>query len=319
MKLSKTNQLELLPTTRILLLGSSGLVGSAFMRHFDKQNFQHVLACSSINSDLTNRVATQNLISEFRPDLVIMAAGKIGGIRFNIERTRELFLSNMLMQNNVLEASSNFRVPQLVFFASSSVYPSLAPQPMSEAMVGSGPLETVLKAFGTVKLAGIELMNAINSDSYFNYKTIIAANLYGPNDNFHPTYSHALQGLMRKIHTAKLQNDTQIVLWGDGTPMREFLHSDDLVRASVLLLNSNCEDQIINVGSGEEVPILDLAQSIAKVVKYHGKIHWDTSAPNGSLRRVLDSSKIRDIGWKPTVSLSDGIKSLYEYYSQKYV
>jgi GDP-L-fucose synthase len=311
-------QVNLNIDSRILVLGSSGLVGSAFIRYFEKHHYRYVLGCSSVDSDLTDRSATRKLISEFRPDLVIMAAGKIGGIRFNIDRARELFLSNMLMQNNVLEASADFGVPRLLFFGSSSVYPALAPQPMNEKTVGTGQLELVLKAFGTVKLAGIELINVINSDSSFKYKTIIAANLYGPNDNFHPIYSHALQGLMRKIHRAKIQKDVEITLWGDGTPEREFLYSDDLVTASIVLLNSNSEDQILNVGTGEEISIHSLASLIAKQVEFKGEMKWDSSSPNGSLRRVLDSSKIRALGWEPKVYLSEGIKSLFEYYDHEY-
>jgi GDP-L-fucose synthase len=293
--------------SRILVLGSSGLVGSAFMRLFSKENYQNILACNSQKIDLTDRANTRKLVSEFQPDLVIMAAGEVGGIRFNIEKGDDLFVSNNLMQRNILEASSEFKVPELLFFASNSIYPANALQPMKESMVGSGELEPVLKPFGTAKLAGIGMIDQINIDPYFSYRTVISANLYGPNDNFHPVNSHALQGLIRKLYIGKVQKSPYVTLWGDGTPKREFLHSDDLVGASIHFLNSDSRESLINVGSGEEISIYDLAKLVATQVGYSGEIRWDTSSPNGSLRRVLDSSKINELGWAPKISLEPGI------------
>ena len=293
--------------SRILVLGGSGLVGSAFMRYFYEKEYQNTLACNSLNIDLKDRTKTRKLISDFRPDLVIMAAGEIGGIRFNIEKGNDLFVSNNTMQNNVIEASADSKVPELLFFASNSIYPSNAHQPMKESMIGSGELEPVLKPFGTAKLAALELMSEINSDKYFSYKTIIAANLYGPSDNFHPRYSHALQGLIVKLHAGKIRRSPFVTLWGNGEPKREFLHSEDLVKASIHFLGSDSKESLINVGSGEEISIFDLAHLVAKTVGYSGEIRWDTSSPNGSLRRFLDSSKIMDLGWKPSVSFEIGV------------
>jgi GDP-L-fucose synthase len=300
--------------SRILVLGSSGLVGSAFMRFFSKKNYRNTLGCNSLKIDLKDRAKTRNLVSEFQPDLVIMAAGEVGGIRFNIDKGHSLFVSNNLMQRNILEASCDFKVPELLFFASNSIYPANALQPMTESMIGSGELEPVLRPFGTAKLAGIRLIDQINSDKFFSYKTVIAANLYGPNDNFHPINSHALQGLIRKLHLGKVQNSPYVTLWGDGTPKREFLHSDDLVSASMNFLNCDSKESLINVGSGEEISIYDLAKLVAEQVGYSGEIRWETSSPNGSLRRVLDSSKIIELGWKPSISLEPGVsKHIMEF------
>jgi len=295
--------------TRVLILGATGLVGYAFNQFLESQNFSNVYAVGSSEIDLSDYSSTDSLISSFKPELVLLAAGRVGGIAYNTNNALEILTVNTRIQLNVIESSLRLQVPNLVTFGSTSMYPELVSQPMAESSIGSGSIQDNLKPFGISKLLSLEYLRNINKGDFYNYRMVIAANLFGANDNFHFENSHALQGIMSKIELAKLKNDPTVTLWGDGTPLRELLHVNDLVSATLCIIESEKEEFVFNVGSGEELRIADIAYLIKELMDYPGGITWGSAEANSVPRRLLDSSKVRSLGWKTESSLVEALSS----------
>jgi GDP-L-fucose synthase len=271
---------------------------------------------SSLDVNLLNFDETLACFRRFDPQILILAAGKIGGIQANILHPTEYLVENLQIQLNAIHASHLANIPRLLFIASSSLYPAAAPQPLNVHSLWEGPLEPTLAAFGASKLLGVELVKSIRRQYKRDYITVIAANMYGPGDNFNLEKSHALQALTRKIVSAHVQNESEVFLLGDGSPRRELLNTKDFAKACLILLDKYHDELPINVGPGEEISIAQLADLIANEVGYTGKILWGSSAANGADRRFLDSNKIKSLGWHPKSSLKSGVQDFVKFYLQ---
>jgi GDP-L-fucose synthase len=264
--------------------------------------------------DLTDESAVAKFFASERPDIVIVAAAKVGGIKANNDYPVEFLLDNLRIQNNTIRFSYETGVRKLLFLGSSCIYPKLAPQPISETTLLSGPLEPTNEAYATAKIAGIKLCQAYAREYGANFISVMPTNLYGPNDNFDLETSHVLAALLRKAHDAKIQNEKKLSVWGTGKPRREFLHVDDLASACLLLLAKYDSPEIINVGCGEDITVRELAELICNVVGFDGELVWDTSKPDGTPRKLLDVTKIRALGWQPTIPLRKGIAQTYKWF-----
>jgi GDP-L-fucose synthase len=290
------------------------MVGRAFWRHLEDLGYRNLIGWSSSELDLTDREKTVNKIANASPDIVIMAAARVGGIGSNNKFPVEFLTENTRIQNNVFEAAHKANVKKLLFLGSSCIYPKYAEQPIKESSLLSGPLEPTNDAYAIAKIAGVLHIQAYRREYDLGWISVMPTNLYGPHDNFDLETSHVLPALIRKFHDAKNRNDTTLTLWGDGTALREFLHVDDLVRACLHLLNVYDDFMPINVGFGTDISIKDLADLIAKVSGYSGKILWDETKPNGTPKKLLNSERIRSFGWKPEVSLEEGLNRTYQWY-----
>jgi|TARA_B100001094_G_scaffold309524_1_gene343263 GDP-L-fucose synthase len=300
--------------SRIFLAGHNGLVGSAILRKLKKEGYNNViLADRSVDLRKYNEVSS--FISESRPDYIICAAAKVGGILGNRDYKAEIIFDNLMIQSNMIDLAWDWRVKKLLFLGSSCIYPKHAPIPIKESSLLTGPLEPTNDAYAIAKIAGIKMCQSYHEQYGCNFISAMPCNLYGPGDNFHPEKSHVLPGMIRRFHKAKEENLPTVTCWGDGSPLREFLHVDDLASACIHLMN-NYDDpqQIINVGTGIEVSIKELAETIADVVGYEGLIMWDTEKPNGTMRKVMDTSRIKATGWEPKVSLREGIEFTYAWF-----
>lgn len=302
--------------SKILILGT-GLIGSAFIRLFNTKNFTEVLNVNRKTVDLTNLAETKELFDDFKPEFVINAAGKVGGIVANRDQPADFMLTNLSIQLNVMKAAHAVGVERLIFFASSCMYPKAAAQPMKEDALLTGKPEETSLAYAISKLAGLQLCLAFNQQyGVTKYIPVIPNSVYGPNDNFDPATGHVLSSLIRRFHEAKSNGVDEVILWGSGTPQREFIHTDDLAQACFLLLLNNL-DHIslpVNIGVGEDISIKDLAQLVADIVGYVGRIKWDITKPDGAPKKLLDSSQINRVGWTPEITLADGIKATYDWY-----
>lgn len=296
-----------------LIAGSTGLVGSSILEVF-RDKYDSVIGLSSSDVDLTNKEKTFDFFHKIKPDIVIDAAAKVGGIMANDKFPVDFLLNNIKIQNNLLEASHFMDVQKLIFLGSSCIYPKLSAQPIKEEYLLTGKLENTNSAYAIAKIAGIELINSYRKQYKKNWISVIPSNVYGPNDNFNLDNSHVLPALIRKIIKAKKNNIPNVVLWGSGTPLREFIFSSDLAKAIDLVIEKYNDEMPINIGTGEEVSIASLAKLIANQVGYKGEIIWDKSKPDGTPRKVLDNSKISSLGWYPETSLSEGIKKTIEWY-----
>ena len=299
---------------KVMVAGGTGLVGSAISKGFEASGFD-VTRVSRKNLDLLNREATIEFVTENKFGLVVDAAAKVGGIGANNSEPVEFFLNNINIQNNLMEACHIARVSKFIFMGSSCIYPRNCPQPIKEEYLMTGKLEKTNSAYAMAKIAGIELINSFRKEYGYSWISVMPTNLYGPNDNFELNGSHVLPALIRKFVEAA-ESDTKVTLWGDGEPLREFLHVDDLATAIRILFEKYDSEIQINVGSGSEISIRDLSKLIAELCGYQGEIIWDTSKPNGTPRKILDNSLIRDLGWEPTISLRDGIESTIEWYKE---
>lgn len=298
---------------RVHIAGHRGLVGSALVRQFTAEGFTDLLLRTSTEVDLRVRDEVHALYAAERPDVVVLAAARVGGIAANAARPVEFLSDNLRIQLNVLEAAHEYGVGRLLLLGSSCIYPKHAPQPISESALLSGPLEPTNEAYAIAKIAGIAHVQGLRRQYGLRYISAMPTNLYGPNDNLDESTSHVLPAMLRRTHEARLQGADELTHWGTGMPRREFLHVDDLARACLFLLERYDNDLPINVGTGEDLPLRDIADMIAETVGYAGRIHWDTTRPDGTPRKMLDTERIRGLGWKHEISLRNGIQETYEW------
>jgi GDP-L-fucose synthase len=299
----------------ILVAGGSGLVGSAIVRELKRLN-QDVVGISSQDADLLDRVKTFEFIRNLKPTAIIDSAAKVGGIGGNNSYPVEFLSQNLQIQSNLMDAAHAAKVPKFVFLGSSCIYPRDCAQPIKEDYLLTGELEQTNSAYAVAKIAGIELVKSYRKEYGYKWISVMPTNMYGPNDNFDLENGHVLPVLIRKFIEAKRSGSGKVTLWGSGAPLREFMHVDDFAKAVLVCIDKYDNSQQINVGSGHEVSIKELADKISKVVGFSGEIIWDSSKPDGTMRKVLDSSKITKLGWKPLISLDQGITSTVEWYLQ---
>jgi GDP-L-fucose synthase len=300
---------------KIFVAGHRGLVGSALVRALraDERPWE-ILTRTRAELDLLDGAAVRAFFEGARPDCVILAAAKVGGIKANNDFPVEFLLDNLKIQNHVLESAYAAGVSKLLFLGSSCIYPKLAPQPIPEEALLTGPLELTNRAYAIAKIAGIELCQAYRRQYGADYISAMPTNLYGPHDNFDLETSHVLPALIHKFHLAKVQGKPSVLLWGSGSPRRELLHADDLAAACLLLLDKYSSPEIINIGTGEDVTILELAGLVREAVGFQGEIAWDASKPDGTPRKQLDTTRIRSLGWAPRIPLQEGIASSYRWF-----
>jgi GDP-L-fucose synthase len=299
---------------KIFVAGHSGLVGSALVRRLETEGFANVLKRDRSQLDLADAHAVSEFFKKEKPAAVIFAAAKVGGIKANNDFPVEFLLDNLRIQNSVIEAAHASGVRKLLFLGSSCIYPKHAPQPIPESALLTGPLEPTNEAYAIAKIAGIKLCQAFSREYRDNFISAMPTNLYGPNDNFDLESSHVLAALLRKAHEAKKAGARELTVWGSGKPRREFLHVDDCAAACVFLLQNYDSPEIINVGCGEDISIRELAELICDVVGFKGELAWDATKPDGTPRKLLDVTKLRRLGWKPTIPLRDGIARTYDWF-----
>ena len=301
---------------KIYVAGHRGLVGSAIVRALEQGGYTNLLTRTHQELDLTIQPAVRAFFEKERPEYVFLAAAKVGGILANRDYPADFIRENLQVQTNVIESAHTSGVKKLLFLGSSCIYPKLAPQPIKEEYFMTGPLEETNSAYAIAKIAGIEMCQAYHRQYGSNFISAMPTNLYGPNDNFHPERSHVLPALIRRFHEAKERGAPEVAVWGSGSARREFLHVDDLGRALLFLMQQYDEPDIINVGIGEDVSIKELAQLVRAAVGYPGTITWDTSKPDGTPQKLLDVSKIHALGWHHTISLAEGLKSTYQWFTK---
>ncbi len=299
---------------KIFVAGHRGLVGSALIRRLESEGFHNLPKRDRSQFDLTDEWAVQNFFAEEKPAVVILAAAKVGGIKANDDFPVEFLLENLRIQNNIIYSAYQAGVRKLLFLGSSCIYPKFAPQPIPEAALLSGPLEPTNEPYAIAKIAGIKLCQAYSREYGANFISAMPTNLYGPKDNFDLETSHVLAALLRKTHEAKIRKDRKLIVWGSGNPRREFLHVDDLASACLLLLEKYDSPEIINVGCGEDISIRELAELICDIIGFDGELTWDITKPDGTPRKLLDVTKLRDLGWQPAIPLRDGIAQTYEWF-----
>jgi len=290
------------------------MVGSAIRRALASRGFENVLAPSRAELDLGDQAAVAAWFAEYRPDYVFLAAAKVGGIHANDTYPAEFLYENLIIETNVIHSAWQHGTKKLCFLGSSCIYPKHAPQPMKEEHLLTGPLEPTNEWYAVAKIAGIKMCQAYRRQYGFDAISLMPTNLYGPGDNFHPENSHVVPALIRRFHEAKEAGLAEVVIWGTGTPRREFLHVDDLAGACVYLMGSYSDEGIVNVGVGEDVSILQLAQLIARVVGFEGEIRTDPTKPDGTPRKLLDVSRLHGLGWKASIGLEDGLRGAYGWF-----
>lgn len=300
----------------IFVAGHRGLVGSAIVRALQAQGYTNLLLKSSKELDLRDQAQTFRFFEENRPEYVFLAAAKVGGIIANNTYRADFIYENLAIELNVIHAAHQFNSRKLLFLGSSCIYPKFAPQPLQESALLTGLLEPTNEPYAIAKIAGIKLCEAYMDQYGKRFISAMPTNMYGPNDNYHPENSHVIPGLIHRFHQAKIQQLPEVVIWGTGSPLREFLYADDLAGACVFLMQHYEDREFINIGSGKEISILDLAKLIAQTVDYRGSIQTDPSKPDGTPRKVMDVSKINGLGWTPKVDLEEGLKRAYQAYLQ---
>lgn len=301
---------------KIYVAGHQGMVGSAIVRKLKEEGYHNIIVRTHRELDLCRQDAVEHFFSEERPDYVFLAAAKVGGIIANSESPADFMYENMVMEMNVIHTAWKCDCKKLLFLGSSCIYPCRAPQPISERYLLTSELEKTNEAYALAKISGLKYCEYLNKQYGTNFISAMPTNLYGPNDNYHPTNSHVIPGLIRRFHEAKEAGTKEVVCWGSGTPLREFLYVDDLADACVFLMNRYTGNETVNVGTGKELSIRELTEMIAKVTGYRGEIVWDTSKPDGTIRKLLDVSKLTGMGWKYRTELEDGLKLAYEDYLQ---
>ncbi|MDP9083128.1 MAG: GDP-L-fucose synthase [Pseudomonadota bacterium] len=300
----------------IFVAGHRGLAGSAVVRALTAQGYRNLLLRSHRELDLTEQGAVREFFQRERPAAVVMAAALVGGIHANNSRPAEFIRDNLLIQDNVIDAAYRAGVAKFVFLGSSCIYPKLAPQPLKEEYLLTGPLESTNEWYAVAKIAGLKMCQAYRRQYGFNAISLMPTNLYGPGDNFDLQNSHVLPALIRRFHEAKLRGDATMTIWGTGTPRREFLHVDDLADALVYLMNTYEDEQIVNVGWGEDLTIRELAETVAAVSGFQGRLTFDSSKPDGPPRKLLDTARLTSLGWKPKITLRAGIEQTYSWFKQ---
>ena len=303
--------------SKVFVAGHNGLVGSAIIRNLEKKNYNNIYWISRDNCDLRNKARVDAYFEQAKPEYVFLAAAKVGGILANRDYPAEFIYDNLMIQTNIIDAAYRNGVKKLVFLGSSCIYPKMAKQPITEDELLAGHLETSNDAYAIAKIAGIRMCRAYRQQYGFNAISLMPTNLYGPNDNFDHNSSHVLPALISKFHGSLEKSKHWVVkLWGDGSPKREFLHVDDLAEACYTCMEKYEGEEHINVGTGEDVTIKELAETIVDVVGYKNDYEWDTSKPNGTPRKVLNVDKIKSLGWEPKISLREGIESTYEWFKE---
>ncbi|MFY9325545.1 MAG: GDP-L-fucose synthase [Candidatus Nanopelagicales bacterium] len=300
--------------TKVLIAGKNGMVGSALVRLYDSFSNFEVLSPTRQELDLLDRNLVFEYLSKNKPDLVVDAAARVGGIVDNNSYPVDFLSINLQIQTNLMDAAAKAGVKNFVFLGSSCIYPKFAPQPLKEEFLLSGPLEETNSAYAIAKIAGLRLIQAYREQYGYSWISTMPTNLYGPNDNFDFNSSHVIPGLIAKFHKAKIEKQNKVTLWGTGSALREFLHVDDLARAIKFTSEKYNDHEFINIGSGEEVAIKQLAELVRQVVGFEGEIKWDSSYPDGTPQKLLDSSKILKLGWKPEIALAEGLASTYNWF-----
>lgn len=298
--------------SKIYVAGHRGMVGSAIVRELKRQGYTQLILRTHNQLDLCSQESVNAFFATEKPEYVFLAAAKVGGIIANKTAPADFMYQNMTLEMNVIHAAWQNGCRKLEFLGSSCIYPRLAPQPMKEECLLTSALEPTNEAYALAKISGLKYCQYLNQQYGTHYISVMPTNLYGPNDNYHPEHSHVLPALIRRFHEAKTQNLPEVVCWGDGTPLREFLYVDDLAELCVYLMNTYDGDQTINAGTGKEITIKNLTHLVAEIVGYNGKIVWDTSRPNGTPRKLLDVSRAEQLGWKYKTELSDGIRMAYQ-------
>jgi GDP-L-fucose synthase len=296
---------------KIFVAGHRGMVGSAVYRALQKAGYKHLLTRTSKELDLRNQAAVADFFAQEQPDYVFLAAAKVGGIVANNTYRAEFIYDNLCIQNNVIHQSYENGVKKLMFFGSSCIYPKMAPQPLKESYLLSGYLESTNEPYAIAKIAGIKMIEAYRDQYNCNFISVMPTNLYGINDNYHPENSHVIPALIRKFHEAKVQGKSSVVIWGSGTPMREFLFADDLASAALYLMQNYDGKEFVNIGSNSDLSIKDLALLIQKVVGFEGSLDFDTSKPDGTPKKLMDSSFLNQLGWQHSTELAAGIQLAY--------
>lgn len=297
---------------KIYVAGHRGMVGSAIVRALKEQGYTNIVTRTHSELDLTRQDKVEAFFEAEKPDYVFLAAAKVGGIVANSEALADFMYDNMILEMNVIHSAWKNGCKKLMFLGSSCIYPRMAPQPMPESCLLTSELEKTNEAYALAKISGLKYCEYLNRQYGTDYISVMPTNLYGPNDNYHPTHSHVLPALIRRFHEAKEAGLESVTCWGDGTPLREFLYVDDLADACVYLMNTYSGDETVNLGTGKELTIKELTELVAKVVGYEGEIKWDTSKPNGTPRKLLDVSKLESLGWKYKTELPEGIKLAYD-------
>lgn len=304
------------PDSPIFVAGHRGLVGSAILRRLEAAGCSHLITRTRAQLDLTDQVAVRRFFQEQRPEYVLLAAAKVGGILANNTYPADFLRENLAIQSNVIDTAFRTGVKKLLFLGSSCIYPKICPQPIREEYLLTGELEPTNEAYAIAKIAGIKMCQSYNRQYGTNFISVMPTNLYGPGDNFDLQTSHVLPALIRKFHEARISNSPQVVVWGTGTPRREFLHVDDLADAVVHLMDSYDQSEIVNIGVGDDLSIRQLAEMIGEVVGFQGEIVFDASKPDGTPRKLLDVSRLTDLGWRPAIGLREGIERTYKWYLQ---
>ena len=298
--------------SKIYVAGHRGMVGSAIVRELRRQGYTNIITRTHKELDLINQQAVNDFLAAEKPDYVFLAAAKVGGIEANQSALADFMYDNMMLEMNVINAAWKNGVKKLEFLGSSCIYPRMAPQPMPESCLLTSELEKTNEAYALAKISGLKYCEFLNRQYGTDYISVMPTNLYGPNDNYHPTHSHVLPALIRRFHEAKEAGLEEVTCWGDGTPLREFLYVDDLANLCVFLMNNYSGNETVNAGTGKELTILELTELVAKTVGYKGRILWNTDMPNGTPRKLLDVSKAKALGWTYTTELPEGIRLAYE-------
>ncbi len=303
---------------KILIAGYTGLVGSALIRQLQQQGYSNLVLRDIKDLDMTDTKAVTNLFADEKPDYVFLAAAKVGGIHANSTYPADFIYINIMIEANIINACYQYEAKKLLFLGSSCIYPKLAPQPMTENALLTGHLEPTNEPYAVAKIAGIIMCQSFNRQHNTNFISVMPTNLFGPGDNYHPENSHVLPALIRRFHEAKISNALSVTIWGTGMPKREFLYSDDLADACIYLMNNYNDSTIINIGTGIEVTINELALTVKDVIGYSGDIKFDTSKPDGTPRKLLDCTKLHNLGWKHKTSLEEGIAQAYQDFKERY-
>ena len=304
-------------SAKIYIAGHRGMVGSAIVRELQNQGFNNIITKTRAELDLLNQQAVADFFAKEKPQFVFLSAAKVGGIEANRSQLGSFTYENLQIQNNIIHSAYLNKVERLIFLGSSCIYPRMAPQPIKEEYLLTGPLEPTNYGYAIAKIAGLKMCEAYRAQYGCDFVSLMPTNLYGINDNFDLTTSHVLPALIRKFHEAKMRGDSAVEVWGSGTPKREFLFVDDLAEACVFAMNNKNVVELTNVGSGEDITIRELAELIKKIVGFKGEIKFDTSRPDGPPRKVLDVSKINALGWKAKTSLEDGVTRVYDWYKSR--
>lgn len=298
--------------SKIYVAGHRGMVGSAIVRGLERQGYTNIITRTHSQLDLTDQRAVKQFFADEKPEYVFLAAAKVGGIEANAKHPADFMYENMMLEMNVIHAAWQNGCKKLEFLGSSCIYPRLAPQPMPESCLLTSSLEQTNEAYALAKISGLKYCEYLNRQYGTDYISVMPTNLYGPNDNYHPTHSHVLPALIRRFHEAKEAGLEEVVCWGDGSPLREFLYVDDLADLCIFLMNNYSGNETVNAGTGKELSIKELSETVARVVGYEGRIVWDTTKPNGTPRKLLDVSKAISLGWTYRVELEEGIRLAYE-------